>query len=248
MLPAGFDSSHYNTENNVFLKHHYAEKQYSSSRQRRYRRQLRNFQHYGSHLLEIGSNTGGFLFAAQAMGWRATGIEPVADVANYGVKRHNLDVYIGTLDEYVVQAGGQREAYDVIYCNAVLEHLVDPRGSLNMAFDLLRPGGVFFADTVNIDSYTCQFLGRDWRLLDPRAHLSLFTPQNLDRLLAGAGFHNTRLRSRGFRFNSNRAATGWNLERLAGEFRKAPYSLAARLWLKGDSVTVLAHKPQQTLG
>ncbi len=240
---AAFDAQRYNSENNATLKHHYARKQYSQPRQRRYRRQLKQFRQSGNRLLELGSSTGGFLFAAETMGWQAVGVEPVEDVANFGIEAHGLDIRICTIEDFADAAPAAETGYDVIYCNAVLEHLASPRSSLVAAHSLLRPGGLFFADTVNIDSYTCRSLGDDWRLLDPRAHLSLFTPRILEKLLLQTGFTDIDMRSHGVRFSSVRESSTWNPRRLARELKKAPYSLAARLFLKGDSIAVAAYKP-----
>ncbi len=66
-----------------------------------------------------------------------------------------LDVFTGTVDAAAFPA----DSFDVIFTNAVMEHLCDPLSVLRECRRILRPGGVFYADTVNWDSYTRRLLG-----------------------------------------------------------------------------------------
>ena len=102
--------------------------------------------------------------------------EPVAKVAEVGRER-GLDIRCATLEEAAFPDG----TFDVVFSNAVLEHVPSPGAVLRETWRVLRPGGVVYADTVNIGSYTWKWLGPRWKLIDPRAHLGLFTPATLRR-------------------------------------------------------------------
>lgn len=230
----------YNATNNEALSEGYAKKQYSKPHQKIYATRLRGFEPYRStnRILEIGSSTGGFCLRAREMGWKPTGIEPVEAVAAYGRDNHQLDVRGSTLEE----AELPENQFDAVFSNAVLEHLPSPKSVLQEAFRVLRHGGALFADTVNIDSYTWRFIGAQWKLIDPRAHLSLFTPQTLRRFCEEAGFRVRRIQTHGVRFHpSGVKLSPWR--RWSGELGKFPYSLAARVTLRGDRIAVLAEKP-----
>src|SRR5690606_37993196 len=132
---------------------------------------------------EIGSNVGGFLYQAREQGWRATGVEPVEDCARWGQERHGLDILPCTLHE----AHLPENTFDVVYSNAVFEHLPSPSHVLCEIERVLRPGGVVYVDTVNYDSYTRRFIGAGWKLLNPAGHPSLFSPATLRRFCEKAG-------------------------------------------------------------
>jgi SAM-dependent methyltransferase len=138
---------------------------------------LKEFEPYRKtgRLLEIGCSTGSFLSHARSARWQEFGVEPVESSARHGIEQLGLNIHVGTLETAACEAN----SFDVAYSNAVIEHLQHPADVINEAFKVLRPGGLFYADTVNLDSYTWRFLGPRWKLFDPRMHLSLFTPDTL---------------------------------------------------------------------
>ena len=239
---SAFDYAAYNAEGNETLLETHLKKHSLRRFQRAYSRRLRTFKRYRKlgRLLEIGCSTGAFLAKARELGWQATGVEPVVDSAQHGINAYELDIRIGTLE----QADLPADSFDVVYSNAVLEHLPDPLAVLREAFRVVRPGGVIYADTVNVDSYTYRNLGTAWKLVDPRMHLCLFTPATLAGLCERAGFESPKLSSHGVRFRPNAAVKLTGLPRLLDELKKAPYSFAARRNLQGDSIAVLARKPE----
>ena len=105
------------------------------------------------------------------------------------------------------------------------------------ALRVLRPGGVIYICTVNYESYTRELLGAEWKLLMPEAHLSLYTPQTLQRFCTQAGFEVLAVWSSGVRDPGRRALPG------ASALRKAALSALSRFTLKGDRIIVLARKP-----
>lgn len=201
-------------------------------------RQLAPFRQNG-RLLEIGSNTGAFLFRARELGWQPLGVEPTESCARYGREKHGLNILPGTVEEVPLP----ESHFDVVYSNAVFEHLPLPSVAFQAAYRALRPGGALFVDTVNYDSYTREFIGTGWKLVDPRAHLSLYTPATLRRFCEQAGFKVLKISTHGVRFRPNDNGKLRGLPRWSEEVRKTIYSIACRFNLKGDSITVLAQKP-----
>lgn len=219
---------------------HYIAKAYSSRKQRSHRNRLQTFEKYRqtNRILEIGASVGGFLYQAGKQGWNAVGVEPVNACASFGRNKHNLNIIPNTLE----QAGLAQNSFDVVFSNAVLEHLESPSRVLQEVFKLLRPGGIACLRTVNYESYTKDFIGSDWKLIDPRAHLSLFTPRTLREACEKSGLRVLRIRTDGVRFRPNGDKLH-GLRRKAEKLRKLPFRVAARITLKGDRVEVLAYKP-----
>jgi len=220
----------------------FAAKSYSPAKQRRYSRRLCRLEPYRGRgrLLEIGANVGGFLACARRYGWHGVGVEPVEACAEYARRTHELDVRSGTLEE-ISFAG---EVFDAIYANAVFEHLVSPSAVLSTAVELLRPGGVVLIDTVNYDSYTFRFLGAGWKLVDPRMHFCLYTPHTLRKLCEDRGLVVRSLRSHRVRFRPDDSPRLRGAARRIEELRKLPWSLACRFTMRGESLEVLAQKPE----
>ncbi len=73
-----------------------------------------------------------------------------------------------------------------------MEHFHDPGAAVRRCLALLRPGGVLWIATPNIDSLGHERFGADWFGLDPPRHLVLFTPRALERLLREVGFGDVR--------------------------------------------------------
>jgi len=236
-----FDFAAFNEDIISDMRGEHVSKLASPSHLKSYRRLLKEFEPYRQtgNFLEVGCATGSFLKMVKSAGWREFGVEPVAASAQYGIEQLGLNIHVGVLGSAALTPG----AFDVVYSNAVLEHLSSPKEVISQVFDLLRPGGLFYADTVNLDSYTWRFLGPRWKLFDPRMHLSLFTPATLRRYCQDAGFEVARITTHGVRFHATRADQPRGFGRLIDELRKAPYSWAARRNLKGDNIAVYALKP-----
>jgi SAM-dependent methyltransferase len=236
-----FDFEAFNSESMEGLRDTHLNKHTSSRYLKQYAKLLKQFEPYRqtNRFLEVGSSTGGFLSQVKAAGWKEYGVEPDPGSGTYSRDELGLNVHLGTLDS----AQYEDNSFDVIYSNAVIEHVETPSEVIADAYRVLRPGGVFYADTVNLDSYTWKFLGTRWKLFDPRMHLSLFTPQTLSRHCEQVGLSVSKIATHGVRFHATRADQPRGWRRLVDELRKTPYSFAARRTHKGDNIAIYAEKP-----
>lgn len=216
----------------------FSAKQYTPKKQRHYGRILRSLEPCRklNRLVEIGCNTGGFLYAARERGWEAIGVEPSKAAAAYGRDTHDLRV----LSTFFQNAELEPDSFDVVYSNAVLEHIAEPSATFRKAWDVLRPGGTFLGVTVNWDSFTRELLGVDWKLLNPHGHISLYTPVTLERYCREAGFTEVRISTTGTRSPYGQAG---GVVRQINRIRKAWRSTLARIADKGDRVQAIARKP-----
>ncbi|MFC1848315.1 bifunctional 2-polyprenyl-6-hydroxyphenol methylase/3-demethylubiquinol 3-O-methyltransferase UbiG [Chloroflexota bacterium] len=104
----------------------------------------------GLDTLDLGCG-GGFMAEALAgRGARVVGIDPwntVLRVARTHAKTSNLDI------QYIIAAGESlpldNNSVDRVVSVDVLEHVLDLRAVLTEIHRVLRPGGLFFFDTVN---------------------------------------------------------------------------------------------------
>ncbi|MEM7097436.1 MAG: class I SAM-dependent methyltransferase [Pseudomonadota bacterium] len=237
---SGYDYVSQNETANGELSDVHDSKHESKRHIRGYQALLAEFKQYRKteKLIEIGSSSGAFLRQAQVAGWQASGVEPVAASAEVGIREYQLDITVGVLED----AQYESESADVVYSNAVIEHVDSPSDLFAEAARILRTGGLFYADTVNIESYTWKFLQERWKLVDPRVHLHLFSPDSLRKLCAAAGLEVVKMTTHGVRFHATRADRPQGFARVMDELRKAPYSYAARRNLKGDNIAVYAVK------
>ncbi|HKP98312.1 MAG TPA: class I SAM-dependent methyltransferase [Fibrobacteria bacterium] len=145
-------------------------------------------------VLDLGCATGEMgRYLADTFGAEVWGVE--YDGAMAQVARPKLrDVWRADLNKDSLSAFPHGEAYDLIVCGDVLEHLVDPWRVLRDAAGLLRSGGHIVASLPNIGHFTTLMhlaLLREWpyrdRGIHDRTHLRFFTRRNLIQLYRQAG-------------------------------------------------------------
>jgi SAM-dependent methyltransferase len=140
-------------------------------------------------LFEIGSAYGFFLDEARRGGWRVRGVEPSASAARHAREDLGLDIASEPFSQLPVEA----ESVDCIVMWDVIEHLPDPRATVEAAHAWLRPGGVLALSTGDVDSLTARLHGRDWSLLTPPWHQFFFSRRTMRRLLESSGFEIVRV-------------------------------------------------------
>lgn len=134
-------------------------------------------------LLDLGFGGGAFLSLIQDSGWRICGADPDPVVVE-AAQAHGLEARLGGVEAY----GDQPGSFDVIMLSHVIEHLHDPCATLRAIRALLKPCGLLWLDTPNLDGPGHRIFGRDWLGLDSPRHLVLFRRSGLHALLATQGF------------------------------------------------------------
>lgn len=140
------------------------------------------------HLLDIGCGSGRFLMWARAVGWHCTGsdIDPQAVMH---ARARGLNVHLGEATELL----RVDRRYEQITMSHVIEHAHDPRQLLELAAQLLVPGGMLWLETPNLHAYGHTVFGPAWRDLDAPRHLQLFTWARLQKMMTEAGFSDVEL-------------------------------------------------------
>jgi SAM-dependent methyltransferase len=90
-------------------------------------------------LLDVGTGCGFFLVAAQKRQWEVKGVEPSIQSVEVARRKNGLDVFTGTLKEYV-----ENSQFDVITFINVLDHSTMPWLEIARAQELLRHGGMIY--------------------------------------------------------------------------------------------------------
>ena len=137
----------------------------------------------GGRLLDVGCYVGTFLDVARSCGWDVQGLEPSRWAAEVARGRYGLDVVTGSISEAELAPG----SFDVVTLWDALEHLRDPRGSLERVREWLVPDGRLWLSTMNVEAAFPRLMGRRWPHY-MRMHLWYFSRPTLRRLLEAAGF------------------------------------------------------------
>ena len=146
----------------------------------------------GGRVLDVGCGNGGFLAIAEEAGWQAEGIDFDIEAVN-AARSRGLNVRHGGIELFADKC----ECYDVITLSHVVEHVHEPVALLRRLYELLKPGGMLWLETPNIDSLGSRRFGRNWRGLEPPRHLVMFTTKALVSCLQDAGFKDVRRLWRG---------------------------------------------------
>jgi len=133
--------------------------------------------------LDIGCATGFLLDEAKKQGWDAEGVELSEWSVNFAKDKLGLKVFQGHLNE----ANFPSKYFDVIVLTDVVEHVIDPSGLMEEARRLLKPDGILYISTPDIESLLSKLLKAKWWGIQ-HAHLYYFSRNSLTRLLDVAGF------------------------------------------------------------
>lgn len=151
-------------------------------------RYLPNARRQGTRrVLDIGCGGGDWLLMAKEAGWEVAGADPDPVAQRRGAER-GIEIRAGGAEAWEDAAG----TFDFVTMSHVVEHVHDPVATLQTVYRLLKPGGLLFVDTPNIDAAGHDEFGPDWRGLEPPRHLVLFNRDSLTAALSRAGF--TRIR------------------------------------------------------
>jgi 2-polyprenyl-3-methyl-5-hydroxy-6-metoxy-1,4-benzoquinol methylase len=142
------------------------------------RRKTLNLHKQGGAILDLGCSSGSFLETLKGGNWDLYGVEMSTESANRALARCGAKVFVGD----ILNAPFQPASFDAITCFHVFEHLYHPREVLTKVAEWLKPGGIFYALTPNIDSAGRQVFKSYWYALELPRHLHLFSPKSLSRL------------------------------------------------------------------
>jgi SAM-dependent methyltransferase len=135
-------------------------------------------------VLDVGCATGSFLVTLRQAGWQVQGVEFNPQAAEYARQRHGLDVVTGTL------ADGRfpDNQFDLVIFWDVLEHVHQPRQTLEEAARITKPGGWLLLVLPNPGSLEARWFGQYWAGWDTPRHLYVYSRDVLSRFLSETGW------------------------------------------------------------
>jgi len=188
----------------------------------------------GGRLLDVGCGSGSYLAQMVRLGWRAVGID-VSERACATAAAAGLQVHCGMIRDVPLA----EQSFDVVTIWETLEHVPDPRPTLERIRALISPGGRLLGSVPNIDTLYLRWFGPAYLHLDLPRHLLHFSRRSLRGLLERSGFRRIRIRththagdawlcSRALRENRRRGRLGlphdfW--ERQGGRLRLTTWAL-----------------------
>ncbi len=147
-------------------------------------KKIKKFKLQGNKLLDIGCSIGFFLDEARKMGWNVSGVEISKWAVKYAKEKLSLTVHHASLED----AKLPDNHFDVVIMQDTIEHLLNPRETLLEIKRILKPGGIVYVNTPNIDSFVSRILQAKWWGIN-QFHLYYFSNCTLGKLLANTGFH-----------------------------------------------------------
>ena len=140
-------------------------------------------------ILDVGSGPGLFLAAAHARGWSAYGIEPSEQAANHANNIRGYGTYTlqETFEEFCTD-----DTYNAIHMSFLLEHMVDPKATLDKCWGLLDDGGILVIEVPNdfseLQKITSEYTEEKGWWISVPDHLNYFSKQSLGDLAIRSGF------------------------------------------------------------
>jgi 2-polyprenyl-3-methyl-5-hydroxy-6-metoxy-1,4-benzoquinol methylase len=171
---------------------------YSAKQKRRFLNDTKDLKINKGRLLDVGCGAGFFLKSMEDRYSEVRGVEISTSHAEFAQKTMMLDVLNGTIQT----ANFTAEYFDTITLWDVIEHVVDPRATLDEARRILKKGGLLAISTPNVNGITASLSKKTWLYYTPPEHLYFFNRNALSTLFKESGFIIKRIRTRNIYFNN----------------------------------------------
>ena len=133
-----------------------------------------------TRVLDVGSGAGALVFALGLAGMRqVTGVDP------FNEADRTLSTGGVVLRRTVEEVPG---TFDLVMLHHSLEHVPDPRATLEAVAHRLSPAGRVLVRMPTVSSAAYERYGHDWIQLDPPRHLTLFSREGMETLARSTGF------------------------------------------------------------
>jgi SAM-dependent methyltransferase len=140
----------------------------------------------GARVLDVGCGRGVILGPLADRGFEVHGQEISREATRGADPRATIRIA-----SHLREAGYEAGYFDEVVIWHVLEHLPDPRGTVEEIHRILGPGGRIVVAVPNFSSFQARSTGAGWFHLDLPRHLYHFPLQALKRLLVRTGFRIT---------------------------------------------------------
>jgi Rhamnan synthesis protein F/Methyltransferase domain len=125
-------------------------------------------------LLAIGCNDAGRLAKLSSLGWEITALDA------------------GGL---TTAGGGLEGRFDIVFLPDIIAQRSDVREFLSACNETLKPGGRIYLSTPNARALTHSLFRKCWFGIEPSRHVSVFTPDAVEKLLLDARFTGIKVKT-----------------------------------------------------
>lgn len=149
-------------------------------------------------IIDIGCGEGFILNHFEKLNWDVLGM----DHSDFSISKfhpHLLDRFKkGDVFDHIKQLVDNKEQFDVIFLDNILEHVVDPNELISSCYQMLKKGGVLVVDVPNdfsnlqTELYDKKHVSKEYWVVVPD-HLIYFTPKSLTNLCESFGFEKRKL-------------------------------------------------------
>lgn len=139
--------------------------------------------------LDIGCGNAEVLAYLKLFGWQVAGVDFNEAAAVAARKFFDIDVFTGRVED----APFAPAEFDFIRMSHVIEHLPSVVDSMKHIASLLKPEGVIYIETPNIESFSFRQSREYWFPLECPRHLFLFSPKTLTAILEKCGIAVTKI-------------------------------------------------------
>jgi len=143
---------------------------------------LKSFAKTGK-LLEVGAATGEFLEIAKRSGFDVLGIDLSENYIEYSRKK-GLKVFHGKIEDLP----NDNNSFDIIVMFHLIEHIVNPLSFLQEIKKRLKPDGLIYTITPNINSTTNGLFGYSHSDYHHPDHYFFYSTNTLGNIMKKAGF------------------------------------------------------------
>ncbi len=134
-------------------------------------------------ILDVGCGGGSYLYRLKQWGWKTYGVEP-SETGAKQARGLGLSVHHGALTD----AQFPEAFFDVVRLSNVLEHLSDPKATLQEIRRILKTDGVVYVTVPNTRSLVFWLFQENWYALDSPRHVISYCPRALQTLCDATGF------------------------------------------------------------
>lgn len=136
----------------------------------------------GGKVLDIGYGSGEMLVSLKG-NWDKYGFDPYSTEYDRKMVEKKLKIKaIKTLKDV------KRNSLDLVILRNVIEHTMAFSGLLDHAYELLKPGGLLFVRTPNIESLDFKIFKHNWYVTYMGGHIIFFSKRTLIEVAKSSGF------------------------------------------------------------